>query len=45
MVLTDPLYRKATYIGIVLAIFNQICGMNAISFYTVDIFESMFEDA
>lgn len=43
--LTDPLYRKATYIGIILAIFNQICGINAICFYTKEIFESMFEDA
>ena len=38
-VLTDPRFRNATYIGITLAIFNQISGLNAINFYSGDIFE------
>lgn len=42
-VLCDPRYRKATFIGIVLAAFNQLSGLNALNFYSSDIFDSVLK--
>ena len=41
-VLYDPRYRCATAIGVVMAIFNQISGLNAINFYSSVIFTDVF---
>ena len=42
-VLTDPRYRNATYISILLAALNQLSGLNAINFYSGEIFKEVFE--
>ena len=38
-VFTGPLYRKATFIGCSLAIFQQLTGINVIMFYSTKIFQ------
>ena len=42
-VLTDPQYRKATGIAIMLACINQLSGLNAINFYSGVIFKDVFD--
>ena len=39
--LTDPQYRRATYICIGLAIFNQLTGINAINIFSTKIYSDI----
>mmetsp|Transcript_115680 Transcript_115680/g.160524 ORF Transcript_115680/g.160524 Transcript_115680/m.160524 type:complete len:261 (+) Transcript_115680:822-1604(+) len=36
---TSPLYKKAAYVAVLLGAFQQLCGINAIIFYSASIFE------
>ena len=37
-VFTGPLYRRATFVGCTLAVFQQLTGINIIMFYSTKIF-------
>ena len=41
--LTDSRYSKATYVSLMMAIFNQVSGLNAINFYSSTIFDEVLE--
>lgn len=36
---TSPLYKKAAIVAVLLGAFQQLCGINAIIFYSASIFE------
>ena len=40
--MTDPKYRVATWLCIVMALINQLDGANVMNFYSNEIFESIF---
>ena len=44
-VLTDPRYKKATWLAMAIAFFNQMSGVNLISIYSTTLFENLQEDA
>ena len=43
--LTDPLYRNATLICMMLAITNQFTGINAINIYSTTIYTNIQEES
>lgn len=38
---TDPIYRNATWVGVLMMVFAQLSGINALIFYSFDIFTSV----
>lgn len=43
--LSDPKYRKATWLVCAIAFFNQMSGVNLISIYSTTLFQQLSEDA
>ena len=43
--LTDPKYRMATYICMILAFANQLTGINAINIYSTTIYQNIQDES
>ena len=42
-VLCDAKYRRATWLCVIMAVFNQLDGINVMNFYSNTIFENIFD--
>jgi hypothetical protein len=38
---TDPIYRSATWMGVLMMVFQQLSGINVLIFYSATIFENV----